>query len=221
MLKAIFFDLDGTLIDSEYFHFDCWNEILAEAGVQLTYEDWIKNYAGIPLPINAERLIEKYNITTIPYDELVQRREALTLDRFKTHDVELMPFVLENLNFFTEKGLTLALVTSSPRADVEAVFERNGLKHFFKLIITRSEVVNSKPDPESYNVCREQLGLKIDECIVFEDTLNGVKAAKAANLVCFAIQSNTDDYEKLAIADKIFVDFNEAKNYLLQTAQLI
>ncbi|WP_428329314.1 HAD family hydrolase [Mucilaginibacter sp.] len=219
MLKAILFDLDGTLIDSEFFHFDCWNEILAEANVKLTYNDWIKNYAGIPLPVNAQRLIEKYNIT-IPYDELVERREKLTLERFKTNDVALMPFVLENLNLFTEKGLTLSLVTSSPRLDVEAVFERNGLKHFFNPIITRSEVTHSKPDPESYNVCVEKLGLAKNKCIVFEDTLNGVKAAKAAGLVCFAIQSNTDEHHKLTIADKIFLDFNEATAYLIQTKQI-
>jgi len=211
MLKAILFDLDGTLVDSEYFHFDCWNEILAEVGVQLTYEDWIKNYAGVPLPVNAQRLIDKYGIT-IPYDELVERREKLTLERFKTNDVNLMPHVLENLDLYTRKGLTLALVTSSPRQDVEAIFARNGLKHFFKLIITRSEVTNSKPDPESYNVCVEQLSLDKSECIVFEDTLNGVKAAKAADLVCFAIQSNTSEHVKLEVADKIFLDFNEATN---------
>ena len=219
MLKAILFDLDGTLVDSEYFHFDCWNEILAEVGVQLTYEDWIKNYAGVPLPVNAQRLIDKYGIT-IPYDELVERREKLTLERFKTNDVNLMPHVLENLDLYTRKGLTLALVTSSPRQDVEAIFARNGLKHFFKLIITRSEVTNSKPDPESYNVCVEQLSLDKSECIVFEDTLNGVKAAKAADLVCFAIQSNTSEHVKLEVADKIFLDFNEATNYLLKNKQL-
>jgi beta-phosphoglucomutase len=219
MLKAILFDLDGTLIDSEFFHLDCWNEILAESNVQLTYDDWVKNYAGIPLPVNAQRLIDKYGILT-PYDELVARRENLTLERFKSNDVPLMPFVLENLEFFAAKGLTLALVTSSPRNDVEAIFERNGLKHFFKFTITRSEVENSKPHPESYETCVRELGLSKNECIVFEDTINGVKAAKAAGLVCYAIQSNTAEHHKLEAADKIFLNFNEAKDYLLATKQI-
>ena len=219
MLKAILFDLDGTLIDSEYFHYDGWNVLLADAGIQLTYEDWVKNYAGIPLPVNAKRLIEKYNLS-MPFDEMVSRREALTLQLFETKEIKLMPYVLENLEFFAGRGLTLALVTSSPRADVEAVFAKNGLKHFFKFTVTRSEVTHSKPHPESYEVCVRQLGLAKHECIVFEDTLNGTKAAKAAGLVCFAIQSNKDEHEKLAIADKIFLDFNEAKNYLVETGQL-
>lgn len=219
MLKALLFDLDGTLIDSEYFHFECWNEILTPANAQLTYDDWLKNYAGVPLPTNAKKLIEKYGILT-PFEEIVERRENLTIERLKTTDVNLMPFVLETLEFFKEKGLTLALVTSSPRKDVEAIFERNGLAHFFKLIITRTEVTNSKPHPESYELCCELLGISKNECIVFEDTINGVKSAKAANLVCYAVQSNTSEHPKLEIADKIFLAFNEAKDYLIATGQV-
>ncbi|SHF18643.1 HAD family hydrolase [Pedobacter caeni] len=213
-IKALLFDLDGTLIDSEYFHYECWNEILEEYNVRLTYPDWLKNYAGIPLPVNAKNLLEKYAIdASLP--EVVKRREALTLERLKTKDVNLMPFALEVIRFFHEQELILAIVTSSPREDVEAIFERNGLSKYFKMIITRSEVVNNKPDPESYNKCCELLSLPKENCIVFEDTINGVKAAKAAGIRCFAIQSNTEQHEALQIADKLFPDLKEAKNYLL------
>jgi HAD superfamily hydrolase (TIGR01509 family) len=110
----------------------------------------------------------------------------------------------------------IALVTSSPRQDVEAVFERNGLGKYFSLIITRTEVTKSKPDPESYNVCREKLGLAKEDCLVFEDTINGIKSAKAAQLTCYAIQSNTDEHHKLNIADKLFLDLLAAKNHLIE-----
>ncbi|MBB6128134.1 HAD family hydrolase [Mucilaginibacter lappiensis] len=214
-LKALLFDLDGTLIDSEFFHFECWNEILAEFDVQLTYADWLKTYAGVPLPTNAARLVEKYNITA-PLPQIIDKRERLTLERLKTKDVNLMPHVAEVLEYFKSKNLTLALVTSSPRQDVDAVFERNGLGRYFKLIITRTEVTKSKPDPESYLVCVEKLGVLKKECLVFEDTINGVKSAKAAGLICFAIQSNTDEHHKLTIADKLFLDFKAAKDHLIE-----
>ena len=213
-LKAILFDLDGTLIDSEYFHFECWNEILEPSGAQLTYANWLKNYAGVPLPTNAKNLVDKYGITT-PLTDIIERRESLTLERLKTKDVNLMPYAAEILEFFTEEGLTLALVTSSPRQDVDAVFERNGLGKYFKLIITRSDVTHSKPHPESYDVCRQRLGLEADECLVFEDTINGIKAAKAAGLTCYAIQSNIAGPDKLSLSDKLFLDFAEAKKYLV------
>jgi beta-phosphoglucomutase len=149
--KALLFDLDGTLIDSEFFHFECWNEILEEFDVMLTYDDWLQTYAGIPMPANAARLIKKYDITT-PLPHIIEKREKLTLERLKTKDVNLMPHVADVLEYFHQKNLILALVTSSPRQDVEAVFERNGLGRYFKLIITRTEVAKSKPDPESYLV---------------------------------------------------------------------
>lgn len=219
-LKALLFDLDGTLIDSEYFHYECWNEILEEYNVVLTYQDWLKTYAGVPLPVNARNLLEKYNIDA-PLQDVITRREHLTLERLKTKDVNLMPFALEFIEFFHAKGLTLTIVTSSPRQDVEAIFDRNGLRKYFSLIITRSEVTKSKPDPESYNVCCEQLNISKESCIVFEDTINGVKSAVAAGLTCFAIQNNTEEHERLSIANRLFLNLNEAKEYIIQNEQII
>jgi beta-phosphoglucomutase len=213
--KALLFDLDGTLIDSEFFHFECWNEILEEFDVKLTYDDWLKTYAGVPMPANAARLAETYGITA-PLPQIIDNRERLTLERLKTKDVNLMPHVADVLAYFKSKNLILALVTSSPRQDVEAVFERNGLGRYFELIITRTEVTKSKPDPESYLICVEKLGLLKEECLVFEDTINGVKSAKAAGLTCFAIQSNTDEHHKLTIADKLFLDFKAVKDHLIE-----
>jgi len=219
MLKALLFDLDGTLIDSEQFHLGCWNEILAGAGIQLDIDDWIENYSGIPMPTNAKRLIEKYSLS-FSHDELVKKRETTTLARLQTVEIRLMPFAMEVLEFFKEKGLTLAVVTGSARPDVEAVFERNGLAKYFDVIITRTEVTHSKPHPESYELCCRKLGVSPNECIAFEDTANGVKSAKAADLVCYAIQSRTNEHAKLGAADKIFSDFDAAKEYLLAANQL-
>ncbi|WP_316801892.1 HAD family phosphatase [Pedobacter nototheniae] len=213
--KALLFDLDGTLIDSEFFHYECWNEILEEYNVSLTYEDWLTTYAGIPLPVNAKNLLEKYNINAVLQD-VITRRENLTLERLKTKDVNLMPGALAFLDFFYNKGLTMALVTSSPRKDVEAVFERNGLDKYFSLVITRTEVTKSKPDPESYNICCEKLNIPKAHCLVFEDTINGVKSAVAAGITCYAIQSNVTEHEKLRIANKLFLNFSHAKDYMHQ-----
>jgi len=214
-IKAFLFDLDGTLIDSEFFHFECWNEILNGYNLSLTYEDWLKNYAGIPLPKNAQNLLIKYSIDAV-LDDVITRREALTLERLKTNDVNLMPFVLEFIEFFHAKGLTLAIVTSSPHKDVEAIFERNGLAKYFDLIITRTEVSKSKPDPESYNLCVEKLNVLKSDCLVFEDTINGVKSAVAAGITCFAIQSDVHSHENLKLADQLFLNLALAKDYILE-----
>lgn len=212
--KALFFDLDGTLVDSEHFHFNTWNELLAESDVQLTYTDFLKNYAGIPLPGNAVRLKELYAIET-PLEELISRKEVLTVERLKTSVIELMPFVQDTMDYFFSKGIPMALVTASKRPDVDEMFSKNGLAKFFRFLVTRSDVKNSKPDPESYNLAAEKSGFAKEECLVFEDTLNGLRAAKAAGLTCFVVQANTEDHEKLAAADKIFLNFEEARDYLI------
>jgi len=212
--KALLFDLDGTLVDSEHFHWNTWNELLAESNVRLEYEDFLKNYAGIPLPGNAVRLKELYEIES-PIELLISRKEDLTVERLKTSIIELMPHVQDTLDFFLSKGITMALVTASKRPDVDEMFKKNGLAKYFSLLITRSDVINSKPDPESYNLAVEKLGLQKSECLVFEDTLNGLRAAKAAGITCFAIQGNEEDHLKLAAADQIFLNFQLAKQYLI------
>jgi len=214
-IKALLFDLDGTLIDSEKFHFDCWNTFLCDYGVAIDFKDWLSNYAGIPLPKNAKTIIDRYKIET-ELEGFIDRREKITFDGFRTTDIELMPFALEFIQFVYEKGLTLAVVTASPKIDVEAIFERNGLAKYFSLFITRTDVSKSKPDPESYNLCVARLGLEKDECIVFEDTLNGVKSALAAGITCYAIQNNVRAHQKLKIADELFLSFSNAKEFMLQ-----
>ncbi|MNI45516.1 Fructose-1-phosphate phosphatase YqaB [compost metagenome] len=100
--------------------------------------------------------------------------------------------------------------------DVEAVFERNGLAKYFRLFITRSDVSKSKPDPESYNLCVERLGLQKDECLVFEDTINGVKSAMAAGITCFAVQANVRAHQKLRVADQLFLNMAYAQKYIIE-----
>jgi beta-phosphoglucomutase len=212
--KALLFDLDGTLVDSEHFHFNTWNELLAESDIQLEYADFLKNYAGIPLPGNAKRLKELYTIDC-PLELLISRKENLTVERLKTSQIGLMPYVQETLDFFLGTGVKMALVTASKRPDVDEMFLKNGLDKYFSFMVTRSDVVNSKPDPESYNLAVAEFGFDKSECLVFEDTLNGLRAAKGAELTCFVIQGNTEDHEKLAAADKIFTDIQQAKDYLV------
>lgn len=214
-IKALLFDLDGTLIDSEKFHFDCWNTFLYPYNVQIDFKDWLSNYAGIPLPKNAKTIIDRYKIDE-DLDGFIDRREKVTFEGFRSTDILLMPHALDFVQFAYEKGLTLAVVTASPKLDVEAVFARNGLAKYFSLFITRSDVSKSKPDPESYNLCVERLGLQKDECLVFEDTINGVKSAMAAGITCFAVQANVRAHQKLRVADQLFLNMAYAQKYIIE-----
>lgn len=215
-LKAFLFDLDGTLIDSERFHYNCWEEMLGKFGISINYEDWIRNYAGIPLPVNARTLVEKYAIP-MPLEEFTKEREALTLTRLKTTDIGMMPYAIEFLDFLVARKLRISLVTSSPADDVTLILSKTGLKKYFEQIITRTDVTHSKPDPESYLVCARKMNVDVKDCIAFEDTLNGTRSAKAAGMICYAIQVNSADKEKLSVADHVFADFELSRVSLLES----
>ena len=121
-----------------------------------------------------------------------------------------MPHAAETLEYFKSKGLKIALVTASPRDNVKIIFERNGLGHYFDTMVTRSDVELSKPDPESYLKAVEQLGVDKAACVAFEDTLNGLRAAKGAGVTCYVIQHDETQHSLLSIADKIFLRLDEA-----------
>ena len=208
-LKAVLFDLDGTLIDSEYFHYSCWMDILSNFDISVSYEEFARTYAGHPLPDNCRNIKETF-LLDIPLQELMDWRERLSREGFSTKDIRLMPYAAEALAYFKRKGLKIALVTASPRDNVKIIFERNGLGHYFDEMVTRSDVELSKPDPESYSKAVALLGVEKDACLAFEDTLNGLRAAKGAGLTCYAIQHDETQHSILSIADKIFLSLDAA-----------
>lgn len=216
-LKAVLFDLDGTLIDSEFFHYECWMEILATFDLSVPYEEWARTYAGHPLPDNCRIIRETFRLD-IPLQELMDWRERLSREGFSSKDIRLMPYAAEALEYFKGKGLKIALVTASPRDNVKIIFQRNGLGHYFDEMITRTDVELSKPDPESYLKAVGALGVEKEACLAFEDTLNGLRAAKGAGIMCYAIQHDESQHELLSIADKIFLRLDDAIRDLEENA---
>ncbi len=212
--KAIIFDFDGTLINSETFHFHIWNEILAPYNVQLSYEFYVKKFAGVPTPINASYLVDEHRLD-ISRQALLEKREKLAVEKLATAELEMMPQAIETLNFFYQRRLPMALCTGSPREDVDLIFERMGLGKYFLMSVTRDDVKESKPSPEGYNKCIAALGFAKEECLVFEDTPNGVRSARAAGLTCFAVQHDKHEHARLKEADMIFEGLGQATDYLL------
>lgn len=212
-IEAIFFDFDGTLVDSEHFHFNCWNEVLKDYKIELKYDYYISNYAGIPSTLNSKTLVNKHKLL-ISDKSLCAKKEKITQKRLKTEDIKFMPSALYILEYFFKKGIPMFLITGSPRNDVDFILEKTKIKKYFEFSITRSDVKKSKPNPESYLIAIEKSFFKPENILVFEDTKSGVASAKSANLKCFGIQKNIELQEKLFDADKVFENFDSAINYL-------
>jgi HAD superfamily hydrolase (TIGR01509 family) len=198
--RAIIFDLDGVLADSE----PCWNEIdaklLAEYGA--TYRgEYHREVLGVSYPIAVEFYKKAFGINA-PTEEMMKCRGEIATEFFANR-VGLFPNVkevLEELRQIRPSGsdkMRLAVATSSVGASARPFLDRHQLTKFFDVIITGDEVERGKPDPEIYLRAAETLGVAPDECLVIEDSLSGIAAAKAARM-CVA-----------AIPDRRFVDPRE------------
>jgi beta-phosphoglucomutase len=199
----VIFDLDGVLADSEPW----WNEIdaalLSEYGI--TYGgEYHRNVLGISYRLAMEFYKEAFKLPTAT-EELMRRRGEIAIGFF-ANQIGLFPSALPVLQELREMTLPLAVATSSVSASARPFLARHELTRFFNVIVTGDEVERGKPHPDIYLCAAEQLGIASDACLVVEDSLSGIAAAKAA------------DMRVAAIPDIRFVDprdYREAPDYLL------
>jgi HAD superfamily hydrolase (TIGR01509 family) len=186
MLKALIFDFDGLILDTETPDYDAWQEIYAWHGAQLPIELWGQLIGGsgasdFDAAVHLERLLGR------PLD-----RPALTA-RWRARSDELIerqpiqPGVRECLDDACRLGLRLAIASSSPHNWVDKYLARLGLFDYFEIVKCGDEVPRVKPDPGLYLAALAALRIRAEEAIVFEDSANGVKAAKAAGLFTVAV----------------------------------
>jgi len=181
---AVIFDLDGVLADSEPW----WNEVdaklLAEHGVNYRGE-YHRNVLGVSYRLAVDFYRNAFHISA-SVEELMRRRAEIATDFFANR-VGLFPFAKTTLEQLREKTLHLALATSSVRASARPFLERTGIRSFFHVVVTGDEVPRGKPHPDIYLKTTKKLGVHPEACLVIEDALAGVAAAKAANMRVAAI----------------------------------
>lgn len=192
---AIIFDLDGVLADSEPW----WNQIdakmLAEHGVAY-HSEYHQEVLGVSYRLAIEFYKKAFAISAST-KEMMRRRGEIATDFFANR-VGLFPAAKAVLEELRPTNLRLALATSSVSASARPFLDRHQITNFFELIITGDEVERGKPEPDIYLRAAEKLGVPVNECLVIEDSLSGIAAAKAAKM------------RVAAIPDRRFVD---SRNY--------
>ncbi|MGJ1409648.1 HAD family hydrolase [Sphingobacterium thalpophilum] len=212
-LQAVLFDLDGTLIDSEYFYFKNWAPILQqEFDLKITYEDWIRDFAGHTLAHNVKRLVEVCGYDTT--EEYMWKRTRAAYADSNMSDIELMPFAEEILAYLQEQQIRIGLVTSSYRSTVDTVLGKHGLLRYFEFFVTRECVESPKPDPEPYLLALKKLDLPGEACVAIEDTITGSTAALAAGLQLIAVTKQAVERARLTTVENIVENLSEAKEML-------
>jgi HAD superfamily hydrolase (TIGR01509 family) len=199
LLRSIIFDLDGVLADSEPW----WNQIdarlLAEYGVTYRGEHH-QNVVGVSYRLAVEFYKKAFGLS-VPTEEMMRRRGEIAMEFFANR-VGLFPHVQEVLQELRQMKLHLAVATSSVSASARPFLDRQQLTGFFEVIVTGEEVERGKPAPDIYLRASDKLGIPADACLVVEDALPGVAAARAAKMRVAAIPDrrfvDPDEYEKKA-----------------------
>ena len=199
LLRSIIFDLDGVLADSEPW----WNQIdaklLAEYGVTYRGEHH-QNVVGVSYRLAVEFYKKAFGLSA-PTEEMMRRRGEIAMEFFANR-VGLFPHVQEVLQELRQMKLHLAVATSSVGASARPFLDRHHLTGFFEVIVTGEEVERGKPAPDIYLRAADKLGIPADACLVVEDALPGIAAARAANMRAAAIPDrrfvDPDEYEKKA-----------------------
>jgi HAD superfamily hydrolase (TIGR01509 family) len=197
--RAVIFDLDGVLADSE----PRWNEIdaklLAEYGV--TYRgEYHRNVLGVSYRLAVEFYKKTFGLS-VPTDEVMRRRGEIAADFFASR-IEAFPSTKPVLQELRQMNLHLAVATSSVSASARPFLARHGLTAFFEVVVTGEEVEHGKPHPDIYLHAAKELGIPADACLVIEDAFSGIAAAKAAKMRVAAVPDtrfvDPHDYEKEA-----------------------
>jgi HAD superfamily hydrolase (TIGR01509 family) len=207
---ALIFDLDGVLVDSEPLHKRAKEQAFAEFGIVLP-EALYDEIKGRPDQASLREILEARNAAQI-FPELMQRKRAF----FETIEHELRPvpgavdFIL-----WAKERFRIALATSSTTRNRELAFKVLGVGDCFEAIVDGSRHRRPKPDPEVFQVAISDLELNATDCWVIEDSLNGVRAAKAAGCVTVAITTTFERMKLSAVgADLIVNSFAELKTIL-------
>lgn len=204
--RAIIFDLDGTLVDSEPVHAEAWLAILAQYNLHFDHH-WFSQWVGLSDRHLAENTISEYELL-VSVEDMRAQKQALYHELLQT---SLYPFdgVEEGLAYLLERGIPMALATNSSRVDVDQVFKATGLGRYLKELLTADEVSQLKPAPEIYQLAAHRLGMAPAQCIAVEDSPAGIAAAKRAGMYVLGLMTS-QGVQHLGEADEILEHTRQA-----------
>jgi HAD superfamily hydrolase (TIGR01509 family) len=180
--------MDGTLIDSEEFHWISWRDTLANVGITITREQFLasfgqRNDSILPQWLGAAATPERI-------ERISRAKERLYRELVRKDGVSPEPGVATWLHRLHKQGWLQAIASAAPRANIDAVLEALQATHLFQGIVSADDVHRGKPDPEVYLTAASRVGVPPDRCIVVEDAVAGVEGARSAGMKSIGISHN-------------------------------
>ena len=211
-LKCVIFDMDGVIIDSEPLHKKAYFETFESLGLTVSEELYVTLTGSSTL--NAfQKLIKHFNLSNNPEDLVKDKRKRYVNFFEKDPNLHLVNGVEEIIKYFHKKGITLILASSSAMININRVFDRFNLQPYFKAKISGADLKESKPNPEIFEKAAILGGYSKENCIVIEDSDNGIKAANDAGIFVFGYKNPLVDNQTLENANAVITDYNELKTF--------
>lgn len=207
--RAVVFDLDGLLIDSEGLFADAARRILARRGARLD-PAFFATMMGTPGRDALPRFRDRYAIVE-PLDVLAAEYKAEFTAALAGARAPLMPGAMHLIERLDDRGIPKAIATSSSLEYVDAIFGPHGLLDRFAFVLTCDDVTHGKPNPEVYALAAKRLGLPPAEVVVLEDSINGLRAAKAAGCRCVVVPHDQTPRAELGIADLVSRSLDDSR----------
>ena len=206
-MKAVIFDMDGVLVDSQPYHIKADIDTMAEYGV-IKDQKFYESFAGTLTADRMRTLKEMFGLD-VPVEEMTIKRENMILDIMGKEDIKPVSGIQEFLRSIKEKGLTTAVASSSDYKLINLILDRLKIAQYFDSVTSGSDVKRGKPSPDVFLLAAERIGIEPAECLVVEDSENGVKAAKAAGMKALGYINPTSGKQDLSLADFITDDFKK------------
>jgi beta-phosphoglucomutase len=217
MLRAVIFDFDGVITDSEVLHLRAFNEVLGRYGLKISKQDYYKNYLELT-DLNLIKLLVEQGALKLDEQGIktLAAQKSTVYEKLAKTEGKIIEGVRDFLQMLRSNKVPMAICSGSLRAEIEFILEGAGLRKFFDVIVSSEQVKRHKPHPDGFLLALRKLNesgkttVSAGECVAIEDSRLGLEAAHKAGMHCVAV-TNSYDAEQLKRAEKIVDNLSELK----------
>jgi len=202
--KGAIFDMDGVVTTTVPHHFKAWKKMFNEYGKDFTFDDYQKYVDGIPRMDGARAILKD-----LPPDKLkaaADKKQGYFLELLNKEDIPVYNTTVELIKVLRSKGIKVAVISSSKNCPY--ILEKTGIDKLTDAIVSGNDITKGKPDPQVFLMAAERIKQDVSECVVFEDALLGVEAAKNGHFRCVGIDRH-DNLDRLKKANIVVKDLGE------------